>query len=140
MADGATVSAKFPKRILDPMDRISEVLFGLIMALTFTSTLGVVTADNIRVPTMLVAALRCNLAWGLIDGGVYLMARLNERGRNLIKWRAVRKAADANAAHRKSAKVVLVRLRPGKADRITPSELVIIFLLITIAISNRSSG
>jgi len=68
------------------------------------------------------------------------MARLNERGRNLIKWRAVRKAADANAAHRKSAKVVLVRLRPGKADRITPSELVIIFLLITIAISNRSSG
>ena len=65
MADGATVSAKFPKRILDPMDRISEVLFGLIMALTFTSTLGVVTAANIRVPTMLVAALRCNLAWGI---------------------------------------------------------------------------
>jgi hypothetical protein len=58
------VSAKFPRRILDPMDRISEVLFGLIMALTFTSTLGVVTADNIRLRTMLVAALGCNLAWG----------------------------------------------------------------------------
>jgi hypothetical protein len=29
-----------PDRILDPMDRISEVLFGLIMALTFTCTLG----------------------------------------------------------------------------------------------------
>jgi hypothetical protein len=100
MAGDQTVSAKFPQRILDPMDRISEVLFGLIMALTFTSTLGVVTADNIRVRTMLVAALGCNLAWGIIDAGVYLMARLNERGRNLIKWRAVRNATDANAAHR----------------------------------------
>jgi hypothetical protein len=38
--------AKLPQRILDPMDRISEVLFGLIVALTFTCTLGVATADN----------------------------------------------------------------------------------------------
>jgi hypothetical protein len=33
-------------QVLDPMDRRSEVLFGLIMALTFTCTLGVVTTDN----------------------------------------------------------------------------------------------
>ena len=70
-------SAKLPDRILDPMDRISEVLFGLIMALTFTCTLGVATADNIQVRTMLIGALGGNLAWGIIDGGVYLMARLN---------------------------------------------------------------
>ena len=70
-------SAKLPDRILDPMDRISEVLFGLIMALTFTCTLGVAIADNIQVRTMLIGALGCNLAWGIIDGGVYLMARLN---------------------------------------------------------------
>ena len=73
-------SVKLPDRILDPMDRISEVLFGLIMALTFTCTLGVAIADNIQVRTMLIGALGCNLAWGIIDGGVYLMARLNERG------------------------------------------------------------
>ena len=36
----------------------------LIMALTFTLTLGVVTADRIQVRTMLLAALGCNLAWG----------------------------------------------------------------------------
>jgi hypothetical protein len=42
-------SAKSPDRILEPMDRISEVLFGLIMALTFTLTLGVVTAERIQV-------------------------------------------------------------------------------------------
>jgi hypothetical protein len=86
-------SAKLPDRILDPMDRISVVLFGLIMALTFTCTLGVAIADNIQVRTMLIGALECNLAWGIIDGGVYLMARLNERGPALISWHAVRDTA-----------------------------------------------
>ena len=119
MTGGPTVFAKFPRRILDPMDTISEVLFGLIMALTFTSTLGVVTADDIRVRTLLVAALGCNLAWGIIDGGVYLMARLNERGRNLIKWRAVRKAADANAAHR----IIADALPPVLASVLLPDQL-----------------
>ena len=51
----AQFSAKSSDRILEPMDRISEVLFGLIMALTFTLTLGVVTADRIQVRTMLFA-------------------------------------------------------------------------------------
>jgi hypothetical protein len=37
------------KSVLDPMEWISEVLFGLIMALTFTCTLGIATADNIQV-------------------------------------------------------------------------------------------
>jgi hypothetical protein len=74
-------SAKSPDRILEPMDRISEVLFGLIMALTFTLTLGVVTAERIQVRTMLLAALGCNLAWGIIDASVFLMARFNQRGR-----------------------------------------------------------
>ena len=47
----APLSAKSSDRILEPVDRISEVLFGLIMALTFTLTLGVVTADSIQVRT-----------------------------------------------------------------------------------------
>jgi hypothetical protein len=62
-------------------------------------TLGVATADNISVRTMLIAALGCNLAWGIIDGGVYLLARLNERSRNRIKWRAVCETADIDVAH-----------------------------------------
>jgi len=96
----AQVSAKSSDRVLEPMDRISEVLFGLIMALTFTLTLGVVTADRIQVRTMLLAALGCNLAWGIIDAGVFLMARFNQRGRNAMQLRAVRTAADIADAHR----------------------------------------
>ena len=38
------------------MERISEILFGLIMALTLTCTLGVATADSIKVQTMLIGA------------------------------------------------------------------------------------
>jgi hypothetical protein len=86
--------------ILDPIERISEVLFGVIMALTFTCTLGVATADGIQVKTMLIAALGCNLAWGIIDAGVYLIARVHVQGRNIMTLRAVRTAADAEAAQR----------------------------------------
>src|SRR5215510_13661226 len=99
--------AKFP-RVLDPMDRISEVLFGLIMALSFTLTFAVATADSLAIRTMLFAALGCNLAWGIIDGGVYLLARLNHQGRAILRWRAVRDAPDAATAQRLAA----YRLRP----------------------------
>lgn len=99
MVDPGT-PVKLPDRILDPMDRISEILFGLIMALTFTCTLGVATADQIQIRTMLIGTLGCNLAWGIIDGSVYLIARLNERGRAIISWRAVRDAADISQAQR----------------------------------------
>ena len=88
------------KRVLDPMERISEILFGLIMALTFTLTLGVVTADNIKVQTMLFGALGCNLAWGIIDAGIYLLARLNDQGRKIVMLRAMREASDIEAAQR----------------------------------------
>jgi hypothetical protein len=67
-------------RVLDPMERISETLFGLIMALTFICSLGFATGANINIQTMLIGALGCNLAWGIVDGGLYLLARINERG------------------------------------------------------------
>lgn len=39
--------------VLDPVDRSSEVLFGVIMALTFTTTFEVATAGHADVRTML---------------------------------------------------------------------------------------
>jgi len=92
---------KFTKpssRVLDPMETMSEVLFGLIMALSFTLTVGIVTADNIKIQTMLLAALGCNLAWGIIDAGVYLLTRVNEQGRKILSLRALRKASDSETA------------------------------------------
>ncbi len=48
--------------VLDPMERISETLFGLIMVLTFICSLGVATSGNIQIQTMLVGSLGCNLS------------------------------------------------------------------------------
>src|SRR5437764_11834695 len=88
------------KRWLDPIDRVSEVLFGLIMVLTFTGSLSVAEAGRDDVRTMLIGALGCNLAWGIIDGVLYLMGCLAEKGRGLLTFRALRKATDPSAAQR----------------------------------------
>src|SRR5512137_1155096 len=80
------------KRVLEPIERISEVLFGLIMVLTFTCSFSVAEAGRAEVRTMLLAALGCNFAWGIIDGIMYLMGCLAERARSLVALRAVRVA------------------------------------------------
>ncbi len=65
-------TAKSSKRVLDPVERVSEVLFGLIMVLTFTGSLSVAKAGRDDIRTMLIGALGCNIAWGIIDGVLYL--------------------------------------------------------------------
>jgi hypothetical protein len=100
-------------RLLDPMERISEILFGIVMALTFTLTLGIATADAPKVRTMLIAALGCNLAWGIIDGGVYLLTRLHDHGRKIRILQAMRAAPDAAAAHRVLAEALPPLLVPA---------------------------
>ena len=78
------------KRLLEPVDRISEVLFGLIMALTFTCTLSVANAGREEVREMLVGALGCNLAWGVVDGVMFVLACLTESGQRLTALKAAR--------------------------------------------------
>jgi hypothetical protein len=80
--DNATSQAR--KRLLDPIERSSEVLFGLIMVLTFTGSLRASGLDHDDVHRMMLAALGCNLAWGIIDAVFYLMATLSQRGHNLV--------------------------------------------------------
>lgn len=89
---------KLPGLVLQPVERISEILFGLVMALTVTGAVSVATTDRVQIRTMLFAALGCNLAWGIIDAGMYLMARLGERGRNALSAKAVRATTDREAA------------------------------------------
>jgi VIT1/CCC1 family predicted Fe2+/Mn2+ transporter len=93
-------SIKSSKHVLDPADRVSEVLFGLIMVLTFTGSLSVAEAGRSEVGTMLIGALGCNLAWGIIDGVLYLMGCLAERRSEILTLRAVRATADPHEAHR----------------------------------------
>lgn len=86
------------RRILEPIERVSEVLFGLIMVLTFTGSLSAAEAGHADVRAMLIAALGCNLAWGIIDGVMYLMGCLADDGRELQTLRSLRAAPDPAAA------------------------------------------
>lgn len=83
--------------MLDPVDRSSEVLFGLIMALTFTTTFEVATAGQADVRTMLLGALGCNLAWGLVDGVMFVVTRSVEKHRLYSRIRAMQAVPPAEA-------------------------------------------
>ncbi len=91
---------KSSKRVLEPIDRVSEILFGLIMVLTFTGSLSVADAGGDDVRVMLIGALGCNLAWGLIDGVFYLMGCLAEKGNGLAILKAVRQSNNPHDATR----------------------------------------
>ena len=82
------------KRVLDPIDRVLEVLGGIIMVLTFTSAMSVSRAGEVDVREMLVGSLGCNFAWGIIDAIMYLMNCLAARGREHDALRAMRAARD----------------------------------------------
>jgi hypothetical protein len=107
------------ERLLDPMERVSEVLFGLIMVLTFTCSLSVAEAGRDEIRTMLIGALGCNLAWGIIDAVFYLMGCFSSQGRGILQLKAVRTLSDAGAAHR----VIAGALPPRVASVLSPAEL-----------------
>jgi hypothetical protein len=80
--------------ILDKQARIAEILFGLIMVLTFTGTISVSTAGKQEVKELLWAALGCNLAWGLVDGIMYLMDQLIGRAYGIAQLNRIRQSRD----------------------------------------------
>ncbi len=118
----ANVAKPPGKRILEPIERISEVLFGLIMVIGCTGSLSAAQAGRADIRTMLFSAIGCNLAWGLIDAIMYLMACLSERGQNLRTWHAVRRAADARQGRQILAEAlpeaVAAILHPDELERI----------------------
>lgn len=104
---------------LSPFDRVSGVVFGLIMALTFTGTLSVATADRDEVRIMLIGALGCNAAWGLVDAVMYLLAVMAERGRNL----AVMKQVQSRSNPARARALILDVLPPVIASTMETAEV-----------------
>ncbi len=71
---------RFIQQNLDPASRLGEILFGLVMALGFTGSvrLGLDEPDN---QALFFGILGCNVAWAVVDGAMYLLTELFERGR-----------------------------------------------------------
>ena len=68
---------------------------------------------------MLVGALGCNLAWGIIDAILYLMGCRAEKSHGLAVFRAVREATDSMRAQR----LIADALPPAVAGVLQPAEL-----------------
>jgi hypothetical protein len=92
------------------------------MVLTFTGSLSVAEAGHAEVREMLLGALGCNLAWGIIDGVFYLMGCMAERGRALGTLLAVRRTTDpqegppAHHGHAAAASRFRSRARRARDD------------------------
>ncbi len=107
------------QRVLDPADRFEEIIFGLIMVLTFTCSLSVAEADRAEVRDMIIGALGCNLAWGIIDGAFYLIGVIVERGRSALLLRQVQQADEPSTGRA----LVADSLPPLVAEALAPEEL-----------------
>ena len=105
-------------RILSPLERFSEIVFGLIMVLSFTGALSVVEAGREDVRTMLLGAIGCNLAWGIIDAAFYLFACLTEHGRNVAMLRKVQQCVEPARAQQ----LIAGSLPPKVAEALRPAD------------------
>ncbi len=96
----ASRASSLMHRYLDPGSSLGEVLFGLIMTLTFTLGAGIIIQDEGRegVRQLLIAVIGCNVAWGIIDAAMYLVDQMFDRGRRRRLVHAVRAAADERTA------------------------------------------
>ena len=83
--------------VLDTVERVSEMCFGLFMALTFVGAVNAIGEEKQTGVQMFLTALGCNLAWGLVDAVMYLVRTISNRGKRLTLARMVRGARDAAA-------------------------------------------
>lgn len=102
--------------VLDTVDRVSELCFGLFMALTFVGTVSAATSGEDAGRKMLYTALGCNLAWGLADAVMYLIRTLTNRGRRLSLALAVKNEPDPVAGVHALRDALPKSLRPLVSD------------------------
>lgn len=62
------------RRLITQLDVLIEVMAGVVMALTVSMSLYV-TERDMPARTVVLAVMGCNLAWGIFDGLLYLVAR-----------------------------------------------------------------
>lgn len=71
--------------VLDPVNRDSEIVFGTLMTMCYVGSLEVI---GVQSPFFMAElALLCNLAWGLVDGSMYVFRLWIERGREMAVLR-----------------------------------------------------
>jgi hypothetical protein len=88
MADASLIH-----RHLDPGETLGEVMFGLIMVLSFTVGARLIaTEEGFDTMELVVGAIGCNVAWGVIDAVLFVLGTLFHRSRRARFYRALRSA------------------------------------------------
>ena len=108
-----------PKPLLNTMDRVSEILFGIIMTLTFTCSIGIANTKNTEIRQLVIAAISCNIAWGLVDAIGYIVRTIVQRSRNRTILNSVLTNSDAD----KARKDISDSLPPSIASVLETAEL-----------------
>lgn len=82
------------QRYLDPGEALGEVLFGLIMVLSFTVGARLLPAgEGFDATELVVAAIGCNVAWGVIDAVLFMLGTLFYRSQRARFFRSLRNAS-----------------------------------------------
>ena len=87
----------FFTRYLEPAEILAEALFGLIMVLTVTLGARLAMGEEGGARELLIAALGCNLAWGIIDGAMHVMNAMFARGQRARIFAEVKRSGEAGA-------------------------------------------
>src|SRR4030095_16485515 len=98
------------KSLLNPLDRSAEILFGLIMALSFTCSIGIASRGPAEIRQLLVGAIGCNLAWGIVDAVMYLIGILAQKARSNTIFEAVHNPSQTDKANEYIADVLPPRV------------------------------
>ncbi len=107
-------------RYLDPATSMAEILFGLIMTLTFTLGAGLIIQDEGRegARQLLIAVIGCNIAWGIIDAALYLAGELLDRGRLRRLGLSIRRVHERN----EQIRLVATELDPLLGNVLSPAD------------------
>ncbi|HMN45508.1 MAG TPA: VIT1/CCC1 transporter family protein [Povalibacter sp.] len=127
--------ASLMHRYLDPATSLAEILFGLIMTLTFTLSAGLLVADEGRegARQLLIAVIGCNVAWGIIDAMLYLVGQLFDRGRLRRLGRAIR----ANPTDARTRELVAGELDPLLGEILPSAERDVLYARIADNVAQR---
>ncbi len=145
---------------MDPGDALSEVMFGLIMSLTFTvGARFFLGGEEFDRGELIIGVVGCNIAWGIIDAVLIIVGTLFFRSQRARFYRSLRATPDREAglaavanhfgfedeplalAAEERAKLYATILEIGRHTqpapvRVTRSDLTaaaLVFLLVTFA-------
>ncbi|MGD0819098.1 MAG: hypothetical protein ABR986_11995 [Methanomassiliicoccales archaeon] len=96
-----------PTDYLYPHERLVEILYGLVIALTITSAIRVITGggrlDSLEINLMATTSLGAGIAWGIIDAMLYILVIVFQ------KHRYTRIAGKINAAKDESEALATIQ-------------------------------